>query len=195
MNPLGAWVYVANFGSNTISVYQILGNGSLTPLAPMSTFAAGPNPVSLVVDPTGLFLYVANNIGSVSTYNIHTGTGGGLSLANTVAAGTEPSSVAVDPTGRFLYVTNETSGTVSGYTIDCVSRALTSITGSPFPTGGDPTSITVERSGQYAYVTNIRPSKVVAFKIDPISGALSQLNSTSLRALEPRSVTTTGITQ
>jgi len=52
-----------------------------------------------------------------------------------------PVSVAVDPSGKFAYVANESSGTVSGYTIDPSTGALTSIANSPFVAGFVPQSV------------------------------------------------------
>jgi DNA-binding beta-propeller fold protein YncE len=50
--------------------------GTLTPVAG-SPFPAGSDPVWVAVDPTGQFVYVANNIsGDVSAYTID-GTSGG----------------------------------------------------------------------------------------------------------------------
>jgi DNA-binding beta-propeller fold protein YncE len=60
----GQFAYVANFESNNVSAYSIDGsNGTLTPI-PGSPFAAGSNPISVAVDPTGKFAYVANFVGS-----------------------------------------------------------------------------------------------------------------------------------
>jgi hypothetical protein len=57
--PLRAqFAYVANQGAN-VSAYSIGTNGALTPV-PGSPFAAGLNPFSVAVDPTGKFAYVAN---------------------------------------------------------------------------------------------------------------------------------------
>ena len=43
--------------------------------------------------------------------------------------------IAVDPTGKFLYVVNGGSSTVSAYTINASTGALTPVSGSPFDTG------------------------------------------------------------
>jgi len=63
--------YVANYGDNTISQYTIDAFGALTPIG---TIAAGANPTSVTVDPTGKFVYVANSGGyTISQYTIGTG--------------------------------------------------------------------------------------------------------------------------
>ena len=53
------FVYVTNGGDKTVSAYSIAASGALVPV-PGSPFAAGFNPVSVAVDPTGKFAYVAN---------------------------------------------------------------------------------------------------------------------------------------
>ena len=55
------FVYVANFYSNLVSAYSIGSTGSLTPV-PGSPFGedAAVGPVSVAVDPTAKFAYVAN---------------------------------------------------------------------------------------------------------------------------------------
>src|SRR5580700_11668890 len=70
--PLRAqFAYVANFGDNTVSAYNVGSNGALTPV-PGSPFATGRSPVSVTVDPTGTYAYTANGAdGTVSAYSIN----------------------------------------------------------------------------------------------------------------------------
>ena len=91
---------------------------------------AGQGPRAVTVTPNGKFLYVTNNAGdSVSHYTINPTTGR-LTYSSMSPTGSSPVSVAVDPTGKFLYVANWGSGagqfTVSAYTIDATTGALTS---------------------------------------------------------------------
>jgi 6-phosphogluconolactonase (cycloisomerase 2 family) len=76
VDPLGLFVYVANFyGSNSVSAFRIGEGGFLTPV-PGSPFPAGNEPTSVAVDLLGRFVYVANDggfpsfNGSVSAYRI-----------------------------------------------------------------------------------------------------------------------------
>ena len=57
------FVYVLDTGSNQISGYTRGDNGSLSPLSP-ATVATGVDPVSLVIQPQGNYLYVANDNGA-----------------------------------------------------------------------------------------------------------------------------------
>jgi len=89
--------------------------------------AAGTNPLSVVVDPSGKFAYVANfNSNDVSMYTINATTGA-LTSVGTIAAGMSPTSIAVHPSGKFAYVTNSASNDVSMYSIDAATGALTLI--------------------------------------------------------------------
>src|SRR5260221_6488009 len=66
--PLRAqFAYVVNVLSNNVSAYSIGSNGALTPV-PGSPFAAGQNPGSVAVDPTGQFAYVVNGSNNVSSF-------------------------------------------------------------------------------------------------------------------------------
>ncbi len=139
-------------------------NATTGALASIGTIAAGTDPVSVVVDPSGKFAYVANsNSNDVSMYTINATTGA-LASIGTIAAGTAPVSVAVDPSGKFAYVTNFSSNDVSMYSIDGTTGALTPI--GTIAAGQSPTSIAVHPSGKFAYVTNSGSDDVSMYSID-----------------------------
>jgi len=158
----------------------------------------GTIPVSITVDPSGRFVYVANSssgVGgnSVSVYNINPGTGE-LTFVDIVSAGTRPVSVVVDPSGRFVYVANLTSGDVSAYAIYAATGALTSIC-APVAAVSEPTSVSVDPSGKFVYVTNssngVNGNSVSVFSIDTATGALTSAG-TATAGTNPASVATTG---
>src|SRR4030067_543747 len=100
--------------------------------------AAGTTPYSVSADPSGKFVYVANDGSTnVSAYTINATTGTLTSVGAAVAAGTNPVFVTVDPSGRFVYVTNSDSDDISAYTINASTGALTSI-GTAVTAGGGP---------------------------------------------------------
>ena len=55
---------------------------------------------------------------------------------------------------EFVYVANSGDNTVSGYTINPATGALTAIAGSPFAAGEQPISVAMDPSGKFAYVAN-----------------------------------------
>jgi 6-phosphogluconolactonase len=83
--------------------------------------------LSVAIDPTGKFVYVANaGSGNVSAYSI--GANGALTpiSGSPFAAGgesvAEPFSLAVDPTGKFAYVANGVGANVVAYSIGVNGR-------------------------------------------------------------------------
>ena len=89
---------------------------------------------------------------------------------------------------QLVYVTNEEDSTVSGYTIDPSTGALTAIAGSPFTTGGDPRSMAVDPSGKFAYVADFT-GNVLGYTINPSTGALTAIAGSPFAAGQgPQSV-------
>ena len=63
-------------------------------------------------------------------------------------------SVVANPPPEFLYVANEDDSTVSAYTIDSATGALSPVAGSPFASGLAPHGLTVDPSGRFVYTAN-----------------------------------------
>ncbi len=183
VDPSGKFIYVANFGSaiasGNVSAYTIdASTGALSEVAG-SPFAAGTQPVSVAVEPSGRFAYVANNVsGNISAYRIDATTGALTSIGAAVAAGFRPNAITVDPSGKFAYVANfigDFSGNVSAYTVDAGTGALSEVAGSPFAAGLDPQSVTVDPLGRFAYVANRQSANVSAYTIAAGTGALQEI--------------------
>ncbi len=178
VDPSGKFAYVATVSgaagpADNVAMYTI--NATTGALASIGTIAAGTDPVSVVVDPSSKFAYVANSSSNdVSMYTINATTGA-LASIGTIAAGTDPVSVAVDPSGKFAYVTNNNSNDVSMYTIDTTSGALTPM--GTIAAGQSPTSIAVHPSGKFAYVTNSGSDDVSMYSIDTTTGVLTLIGT------------------
>jgi 6-phosphogluconolactonase len=120
VDPAGNFVYVATQNATpgsagSVSTYTI--NAATGALTSMGTIAAGTDPVSVAVDPSGNFAYVPNFASNdVSMYTINS-TSGALTLIGMIAAGLSPTSIAIHPSGKFAYVTNSGSNDVSMYSI------------------------------------------------------------------------------
>ena len=169
VDPSGKFAYVANRGirsnAGTVSQYTIGMNGALTPNTSAATVAAGSFPYSVTVDPSGRFVYVANNgDDSISQYTI--GTNGGLTPLSpaTVAGAAGPASIvvsagaaAVKAVSRYAYGVN--CETISQYTIG-TNGALTP-TAETNGTGQCPCSIAIDPSGKFAYVANSGDGDIV----------------------------------
>ena len=178
IDPLGRFAYVVDrLPDDTISAYTINSStGALSPV-PGSPYAAGLAPSWLAVDPSGRFVYAAGGNDTVYAYTINPSNGALTSISGSpFTAGPGPVSIAIDPLGRFAYVTNYNNGThssVSAFTIDPGTGALTQIAGSPFATGNGADALVVDPSGRFTYVANYFDDTLSAFAINPGSGALS----------------------
>jgi 6-phosphogluconolactonase (cycloisomerase 2 family) len=179
VDPSGKFAYVANqnstFGlAGNVAMFTI--DAKTGVLTSIGTIAAGTNPNSVVVDPTGKFAYVVNfSSNDVSMYTINTTTGA-LASIGTIAAGTNPNSLAVDPGGKFAYVTNFKSNDVSMYTINSTTGALMPI--GSIAAGTSPTALAVHPSGKFAYVTNAMSNDVSIYSIDTTTGVLTLVGTT-----------------
>jgi 6-phosphogluconolactonase len=189
LHPSGKFAYVANNVSNNISAYTIDAiTGALTAVAG-SPFGAGNAPFVVTIDPSGKFAYVANqSSASVSAYTIDATTGALTPVAGSpYAASTLPFDVVIDPSGKFVYVTNYgtnavgawSGGSISAYTINAATGALTPVAGSPFSVGPCPCVITIDPSGKFAYVANGQSGTVNAYTVDATSGVLTSVASSA----------------
>jgi 6-phosphogluconolactonase len=89
----GSFLYVGNRDSNDISAYVILSSGRLSSSVSGSPFATDSIPQTLAFDPTGKFLYVAHNSGSIKIFSIAPDTGVISATANTASAGSDPRNI------------------------------------------------------------------------------------------------------
>jgi 6-phosphogluconolactonase (cycloisomerase 2 family) len=91
-------------------------------------------------------------------------------------------SVICRNTGRFVFVTNTNdgpNGSISAFSINTATGALTAIAGTPFTTVDlQPNGIALDASGNYAYVANINSADIVTYAI-AASGALSVFGTIS----------------
>jgi gliding motility-associated-like protein len=132
------FAYVANYGSNTVSVINTASNSLVT------NISVGKNPWGVAVSPDGTKVYVTNQTSnSVSVIDAATN-----SVSAVINVGMSPEGVAVSPDGGTLYVANETSGTVS--VINTVTDAIVSLVG----VGSNPQGIAVSPDGTMVYVAN-----------------------------------------
>ena len=214
VEPGGRFAYVANSNADTISGYSIdtaagTDTGALTALTDVdagtpgnqTSIATGDFPISITVHPSGKFAYTVNQgVGAtgntISAYSINV-TSGALSAMDadgvttgtqaTIATGTLPYAITVDPTGNFAYVANYTSGTISAYTINQTTGALTTV--ASYTAGGGPSSVAINPAGTCALVANNTSDNIMSYMINTTTGALGLASTVAGAALSaPRSV-------
>jgi 6-phosphogluconolactonase (cycloisomerase 2 family) len=178
MHSNGKFVFVANQGSNSISVYSVdSSTGLLTEItgSPFAT-SAGPSGVAM----TGNTLFVANQgAGTVSVYTVDQATGNLTQAAGSpFAAGTSPTALDVDSSGKFLYVADLATNSVLAFSIGS-SGQLSSISGSPIAAGTAPVNVRVV--GSSVYVANSGSGNVSGYSIGG-SGALTAISGSPFSA-------------
>jgi len=177
-------LYVANAGSDNVSVYAIdYSTGALTAL-PGSPVAVGRSPTSIVIDSNLGYAFVANNGDSndISAFSIDTAGALIPVPGSPFPAGGNPLSLEFGVGGKFLYTANPdaTNPSISGFSIDPTTGALSPVSGSPFPL---PVShyMAIEQTGLqtgnltrgYLYVTT--DASIVGYAFDWTTGALTAL--------------------
>ena len=121
----GRYLLAASYGADTLSVQPI------AKPEPIVTYKTGPHAHSLRTDPSNRFAY-AGNLGSdhVLQYRFDANTGALSPIGSgyvSVPTGTGPRHLAFSANGKYLYVVGEMSGTITAFSIDGNSGALTQI--------------------------------------------------------------------
>lgn len=170
-DPSGAFAYVTSAGGcYCLYAYKI--NALDGSLAPAGTVSIGNPTVSVSVDNSGKFVYVADyTANNIHAFTIDPRSGALSSIAGSpFAAGIAPSRVTLSNDGKFAYVPNAgPPGSVSAYHIDGSSGALTAVVGSPFAAPDYVSYVTLDPSGKFAYAGG---GNLSAYRIDSSSGAL-----------------------
>lgn len=157
-------VHVFSVNSSTGAITEDLG----------SPYAAGVNPEYLVVDPTGRFVYVANEESEdVTAFSVDASTGALTEMPGApFSIGAAPAALGIDPSGRFLYVF--ATSTVDGvekeslyeYTIDSVAGILSPASSSPTIWENGPPNLIVSMAfdpvGNYLYLGQVKSGNLGA---------------------------------
>jgi 6-phosphogluconolactonase (cycloisomerase 2 family) len=156
------FVYVVNQGANSISEYQAgTVTGAITAILDanynpiLAATGNAPTAITIVDDSNAIYyVYVANGTdNTISSYTINLTAAGGTigqllptGLAPT-PTGTHPvamTSTTMNGTAYYLFVVNGGSNSVSVFSIDLATGALTALPSGPFATGVAPNSIALQ---------------------------------------------------
>jgi 6-phosphogluconolactonase len=151
------FLYAANAGANTISIYNVASDGSLT-LAATPTPAQGSNPYNMVIDPSGKYLLVTNSSlsDSISVFSIDSGSGALTPVSGSPFFANDTPGEILITTSNFVYVTNPRIGSVTAFTFNPTSAcgALCPIAGSPFAADSGANGLATDGSARFLYVAN-----------------------------------------
>lgn len=184
--PDGKAAFVVNrgvppSGTDNIATFTVNDDGSVSFGANVPS--GGVNPTAEAIDPTGKFLFVANQglggISGTSTISVYTISGSNVTFSANFPADDFASGIAVSPIANFVYVTNTIGsqpllqGEVTQYSYDPMTGALNKV--NTYLAGTTPSGIAIAPKGQYLYVSNFGSNNVSGFTIAS-DGTLSPTN-------------------
>jgi DNA-binding beta-propeller fold protein YncE len=169
-------LYVAGFGSHSVSGFSIGAEGALAPIACSEgscELGLEAKPVTVAIGPGGKYLFVVSRdsgkTGSVSSFSI--GAGGALSKVDcpkNCKTAEEPDGLASTPNGQFIYVANGAStagkGLITTYSVG-PGGALARVGCNECETEGRPFGLAVSPNGEFLYATDASSERVLAFSI------------------------------
>jgi 6-phosphogluconolactonase (cycloisomerase 2 family) len=180
LTPNNNFLYVGT-GTYGIFVYTVNSDGSLTLANNSIAVATGIIPSSIVVDPSGSWLIVSDQLGQqLLSYSINTTTGVLTNLTtNHVALSSDASThMAITPNGEFIYVPVGTAG------VDIIS--FNSTTGSltaagslvPLNAQGADQAVATDPNGTYLFVAETGSATNLGLRQLTIgtNGALTEVN-------------------
>jgi 6-phosphogluconolactonase (cycloisomerase 2 family) len=175
VTPSKRFLYALFTSFTEVQSFQLSGPGlQLTPVLTFLLPTAGPLN-SMVLHPSGQFLYVVQSPGTIQEFSTNATTGS-LSAGPTVKPGGADLRVAaIDPAGKFMYVTDLTVGRIFAYQINPSNGSLTAVPGSPFTISAtaEPNIPVVDSTGHFLYVSLL--SGLAGFAIDSSTGALTPI--------------------
>jgi 6-phosphogluconolactonase len=166
---INKFMYVANSAANTVSLFNIANDGTLSQTA--TPTPAGSGPTGVMVDPSGQYLLVTNSFSNnISVFSIDSSSGALTPVdGSPFYANQDPGEILMPPSGDLVYVTNSGIGTVTGFTFSTSTGQLTSV-GAPYYSGAGAAGMAVDSTGNYLYVANTSAVNNPATSVGNISG-------------------------
>lgn len=184
IDPTGNYLLVTDVMNASLSSYHLNSNGTATAVnaATVPTLTT-----QMVFSPSAGVLYLAGANSSLTLFSFSSSSGTALSTGSMTlsplgkraagAVGPVGKMISRDPSGRYLYVTDIVSGTVTGFSVNQMSGALTELPGAPYTmTNFTPTSPEFAASGAFLYFGNWRIGRIMGLKVNS-DGSLSSLET------------------
>jgi 6-phosphogluconolactonase len=177
VDPGGNFLYVTDPGNGTLRSFSIDSSGATTPVSSLPSLGGqGPgNPGLPAVASAGGFVYVYvpdRTFGVVAQFKVDAS--GNLTWVTNVAtsaAGSQPFALAITPNGSFAYTTNQATDTLSQFSVNTQTGALTLQSAASSGLKG-PTGLAVSPNGQNLYATNRGNGTIAQFAVNATTGAL-----------------------
>jgi len=204
VDKTGRYVLVANYTSGSVSVFPILGDGSLGDAIDFVQHSgssvnpkrqSGPHAHAVVLDEANRYLFVPDlGIDKVMVYKFDS-ISGKLEPNDepfvSLRPGAGPRHMTFHPSGRYAYLINELDSTMVAFAYDERHGTLKEIqTATTLPEGFADTNacadIHVSPSGEFVYGSNRGHDSVVIYKIDQSSGKISYVGHEPTGGRTPR---------
>jgi 6-phosphogluconolactonase len=141
VDPAGTFLYAVGAGANSVWAYALNSSTGAVAPAASSPLQVQDGAYTIAIVPSGKFAYTVESGLYVVGYNLENGVFTGLGAPYPGALGTQY--LTIDPSGTYLYAPQTGSDNdVTGFQISA-SGELTTIPGSPTPSGGWPYSLTI----------------------------------------------------
>ncbi|MFT4032038.1 MAG: lactonase family protein [Siphonobacter sp.] len=198
----GKWVMVGNYGAGSLSLLPVKTDGSLgTPTQTIQHTGTGPNPKrqdkahvhSINIAANNRDIYVPDlGIDEVTYYRLNDKTGKLTEEQPVkVAPGAGPRHFTFHPSNKFAYVINELNKTVTAFTYNSQTGALTniqSISTIPDDYKGENicADIHISPDGKFLYGSNRGHDSIAIYAIDQKTGKLTLVDIESAGGKHPR---------
>lgn len=176
-----SYVYVPQPGNSYIAMCsRNKSTGVLTALSTTQVICSG-QPRDIKISPDGLFAYAGDAVGGSGWNVFNRSTSTGILTANS-----HPSSSGdwykwlISPDGLFVYATNAASSTVSQFSRNTSTGALTALSpGSVSTSSGTARGIVMSPDGLFVYVSNQTANTISIFSRNTSTGKLTSVTNMS----------------
>lgn len=172
-DPQGHFAYVAQSGSQLITVYAIDSTGALHKQSEVgASNTTLPAPSAIVAEPSGRFVYASfPATKQIQIYTVDPGTGN-LLTGRLMDAGTDAYQLLVDPQGRTLYANGWDSYFLTTWHINPVDGSLSNVINLAVTQNRAP-FMAMDPAGKHLYVAaSGQLAGVQVFDIDAMTGRL-----------------------
>jgi 6-phosphogluconolactonase len=207
VDATGKTLLVANYGGGSIAALPIHADGSLgeatsfiqhTGSSVNTNRQTAPHAHSIYPSPDNRFALNCDlGLDKVFTYRLDP-TAAKLTDANppfaTVAPGSGPRHLVFSGDGKFVYVINEMGGTITVFTYDAATAAMTEVQNisslpKDFTTLNTSGEIVLDPSGKFLYASNRGHDSIALFSVDKETGKLTFVERQSVLGKKPRHFT------
>jgi 6-phosphogluconolactonase len=212
IDKTGRFIFVANFGSGSVSVIHVNEDGSLGELTAFiqdvgrsvdPSIQTEPHPHCIGVSPDNRYVFVSDlGLDQILIFHFDAEKGT-LTPANapyvTVYPGGGPRHFTINPAGRFFYQLSEMSGMVDVFAWDAAQGSLTQVqrvhtVPHDFFGGNHSAEIAIRPDGKFLYESNRRtqgenvrgPDTIGVYSIDSGTGVLTPVEQVLSGGIMPR---------